>query len=209
MCIRDRSGYALTDNQKMKLAAIEAMWETQPAPAGLTIFGIPDREAQVTHFEIQVPAVLGLISTRSFTGEVMGIRELVELAEVRISRGILAYDAVERLKINRKDVEAREQFELHRADLGYALLLKRHVPDPRQATQADIQKAALGTVPNVPVLFWLFRAMAGIGFFFIAFFAVSFALASRRRFDTRWFQKLAVVVMPLPWICLLYTSRCV
>src|SRR5215217_5740396 len=43
----DESGYALTDNQKMKLAALEAMWRTEPAPAGLAAFGIPsvkDRE---------------------------------------------------------------------------------------------------------------------------------------------------------------------
>jgi cytochrome d ubiquinol oxidase subunit I len=33
----DESGYALTDNQKMKLAALEAMWKTEPAP------GRPDR----------------------------------------------------------------------------------------------------------------------------------------------------------------------
>ncbi|KAE9708285.1 cytochrome bd-I ubiquinol oxidase subunit CydA, partial [Escherichia coli] len=32
----DESGYALTDNQKMKLAAIEAAWHTAPAPAGMT-----------------------------------------------------------------------------------------------------------------------------------------------------------------------------
>jgi len=37
----DASGYALTDNQKMKLAAIEAAWHTEPSPAGLTIFGMP------------------------------------------------------------------------------------------------------------------------------------------------------------------------
>ena len=36
----DQSGYALTDNQKMKLAALEAMWHTEPAPAGLTLFAI-------------------------------------------------------------------------------------------------------------------------------------------------------------------------
>ena len=28
----DESGYALTDNQKMKLAAIEGAWHTEPAP---------------------------------------------------------------------------------------------------------------------------------------------------------------------------------
>jgi cytochrome d ubiquinol oxidase subunit I len=28
----DESGYALTDNQKMKLASLEAMWETHEPP---------------------------------------------------------------------------------------------------------------------------------------------------------------------------------
>lgn len=194
----DESGYALTDNQKMKLAAIEAMWETEPAPAGLAVFGIPDMETRETRFEVKVPAVLGLIATRSFTGEVTGIDELVETAEVRIQRGILAYDAVETLKADRGNVEARAQFEEHRADLGYAMLLKRFVADPRAATQADIEAAAWSTVPNVPVLFWLFRGMAGLGFFFIAFFGTAFVLASRHRFEVRWFQRLAVAAIPLP-----------
>src|SRR5664280_2815905 len=34
----DESGYTITENQKMKLAAIEAMWKTEAAPAG---FGLP------------------------------------------------------------------------------------------------------------------------------------------------------------------------
>ena len=46
----DESGYVATENQKMKLAAIEAMWETEPAPAGFTAFGIPNQEA--THRRI-------------------------------------------------------------------------------------------------------------------------------------------------------------
>ena len=38
----DECGYTASENQKMKIAAIEAMWETEPAPAGFTPFGIPD-----------------------------------------------------------------------------------------------------------------------------------------------------------------------
>ena len=41
----DESGYDLTSNQKMKLAAIEAMWETEPAPASFTVFGIPSQNS--------------------------------------------------------------------------------------------------------------------------------------------------------------------
>lgn len=59
----DESGYALTDNQKMKLAAIEAAWHTAPAPAGLTIFGLPDFATRETRYEVKVPWVL--ISTES------------------------------------------------------------------------------------------------------------------------------------------------
>ena len=198
----DESGYALTDNQRMKLAAIEAMWHTEPAPAGLSIFGIPDMEAQETHFEVKVPYVLGLISTRSLTGEVMGINELVLKADERIRSGIVAYDAVEKLKVNRTDMAAREQFERHKADLGYAMLLKRHVADPRAASDQQILLAAKDTIPNVPVMFWLFRIMAGLGFFFIGFFALAFYCASACGFNQRWFLKLAVAIMPLPWIAI-------
>ncbi|TGS09901.1 cytochrome bd-I ubiquinol oxidase subunit CydA, partial [Mesorhizobium sp. M4B.F.Ca.ET.190.01.1.1] len=57
----DESGYALTDNQKMKLAAIEAMWETEPAPASFTAFGIPSQSDRQTHFAIRIPWVMGII----------------------------------------------------------------------------------------------------------------------------------------------------
>jgi len=38
----DESGYTVSENQKMKLAAIEAMWETEAPPASFTVFGFPD-----------------------------------------------------------------------------------------------------------------------------------------------------------------------
>lgn len=55
----DESGYVATEHQKMKVAAIEAMWETEPAPAGFTAFGLPDMAKHETHAEIKIPAVLG------------------------------------------------------------------------------------------------------------------------------------------------------
>jgi cytochrome d ubiquinol oxidase subunit I len=198
----DESGYALTDNQKMKLAALEAMWETEPAPAGLTIFGVPSVADRTTYAAIKVPYILGLIATRSFDKQVEGILPLVAKAESRIESGVIAYDAVERLKADPTNVPALTKFEAHRNDLGYALLLKRYTDDPRKADTATIQRAAWDTVPNVPVMFVLFRGMAGVGFFFIAFFSVAFALSTLRHYDTKWFLRLAVVVMPLPWIAI-------
>lgn len=196
----DESGYALTDNQKMKLAALEAMWVTEPAPAGLTAFGLPDLKARRTNFEVKIPYVLGLIATRSLDGKVSGIFDLVAVSEDRIGSGVQAYDALQVLKVRPTDVAARAKFELHRRDLGYALLLTRYVPDPRQADGKLIARAAWDTVPNVPLMFWSFRLMAGIGFAMIALFALAFVLATRRTLDQRWFLRLAVFAMPLPWI---------
>ena len=60
----DESGYNATLSQKMKLAAIEGMWHTEPAPVAFTAFGFPDQEARETHYAIQIPYVMGLIGTR-------------------------------------------------------------------------------------------------------------------------------------------------
>ncbi|WP_436358120.1 cytochrome ubiquinol oxidase subunit I [Brevundimonas sp. CEF1] len=198
----DESGYALTDNQKMKLAALEAMWRTEPAPAGLTAFGLPSLEDRHTHFEVKIPYVLGLISTRSIDKPVIGILELVAVAEDRIERGVVAYDALEKVKADHTDMAARAQFESVRGDLGYGLLLKRYVADPRLATPEQIKQAAWDTVPNVPLMFWVFRIMAGIGFLMIGLFATAFVLCTLRKHETRWFLRLAVLAIPLPWIAI-------
>jgi len=196
----DESGYALTDNQKMKLAAIEAAWHTEPAPAGLTLFGMPNSSTRETQYAVNIPWVLGVIATRSLDKEVTGMSELVLLAQERIESGRIAFGAVEALKANPDDMAARELFARHGRDLGYGLLLTRYVEDPRNATAAQIQQAAWDTVPNVPLMFWSFRIMAMIGFAMIALFATAFLLCSLRKHDTRWFLRLAVIAIPLPWI---------
>src|SRR5947199_5896571 len=53
----DESGYMASENQKMKIAAIEAEWRTEAPPAGFTVFGFPDVQARTTHAELKVPCV--------------------------------------------------------------------------------------------------------------------------------------------------------
>ncbi|MGX7874141.1 cytochrome ubiquinol oxidase subunit I [Mesorhizobium sp. ORM6] len=198
----DESGYALTDNQKMKLAAIEAMWETEPAPASFTAFGIPSQSDRETHFAIRIPWVMGIIGTRSIDRPIAGIDELVAHAEMRIRNGIVAYDALEKIKADRKDNAARAAFDASSKDLGYALLLKRHLPDPRQASEQQIKDAAWSTVPYVPLLFFGFRLMVACGFVLAALFAVSLWHTTRETEAPRWLFRAALFAMPLPWIAI-------
>jgi cytochrome d ubiquinol oxidase subunit I len=197
----DESGYVAGENQKMKIAAIEAAWETEEPPAGFAVFGIPDVDQRKTHAEIKVPWLLGLVATRSIDEPVPGIFELVEHARGRIESGMRAHAALQRLRADASDSEARAQFTEHQDDLGYGLLLLREVRDPATATAEQIDRAAWSTVPNVPVLFWSFRMMVAIGLFLIVLFAVAFYLSARHRFEqNRWFLKLAFLSLPLPWV---------
>ncbi|RYF72389.1 MAG: cytochrome bd-I ubiquinol oxidase subunit CydA [Comamonadaceae bacterium] len=202
----DESGYLSSEHQKMKLAAIEGMWETKPAPAAFTVVGFPDQAARETHYAIHIPAVMGLIGTRSLDTVIPGIDELVKRAEVRIREGVKAYDALQQIRAAKGapvSQGVRDTFENNGPDMGYALLLKRYVDDPRQATDEQIAKAAWDTVPQVAPLFWLFRVMVGIGMFLILLTGTFFVLSARRRLDRHiWLLKVAVFAIPLPWIAI-------
>src|SRR6185312_4911097 len=141
------------------------------------------------------------IVTRSIDKPVPGIDELVTLAKERIKSGLVAYDALDRLRRDRSNAQLRATLDAHAADLGYALLLKRFRADVTNATPEEIDRAAQSTIPDVPVLFWSFRFMVGIAFWLVALFAFSFYLSARRRLDRhRWYLWAALLSLPLPWI---------
>jgi cytochrome d ubiquinol oxidase subunit I len=198
----DESGYTITDHQRMKLAAIEAMWETEPPPASFTAIGIPSVADRKTHFAIRIPWLMGIIGTRSFDTEIPGIAELVAKAEARIRNGLVAYDALERLKADRKDAAAREAFDKAQADLGHALLLKQFVEDPRRASDAQIKDAAWSTVPDVPAIFFAFRIMVLCAVLLLAVFATALWHTMRETPAPRWLFRVALLAMPLPWIAI-------
>lgn len=207
----DASGYTATDTQRMKIASIEAMWNTEPPPASFTLFGLPNQAGHRTDYALRIPWVLGIITTHSIDEKVPGITELVQRGEDRIWSGLLAYDALEKLRASRNDKDAAAQLSQYIGDLGYALLLKKIRPDIENATAANIKKAAWDTVPDVALLFWSFRIMVGCGFFFILLFGIAFYLISASRLSSapwpesrflkaRWFLWVIVFSLPLPWI---------
>ena len=197
----DESGYTITEHQHMKIAAIEGMWETEEAPAAFSVVGWPDVEARKTYGEVKIPWLLGLIATRSVDEEVPGILPLVDHTRDRVLSGIKAHAALQRLRADPTDRAAGRQFNRHRENLGYGLLLLRYTDDPAKATPEQIEMAAWSTVPNVPALFWGFRIMVGLGFYFIALFAFSFYLASTGQLERhRWYLRTALLTLPLPWL---------
>jgi cytochrome d ubiquinol oxidase subunit I len=196
----DESGYLANLHQRMKIAAIEGMWETEPAPAGFNIIGFPNQAAGVTNYNIKVPYVLGLIGTRSISKPILGINDIVKITETDIVTGIKAYDALQKLMIDPNSQEDKVILEANSEYLGYALLLKRYTDDVTNATPEQIHAAALSTVPHVATLFWSFRLMVACGFFFILLFWLAFIFAAKQKFNVRWFLWMAFLSFPLPWV---------
>ncbi len=197
----DESGYELGDVQKTKLAAIEAEWETQKAPAAFTAFGIPDSEAETTHYAVKIPWVMGVIATRSFHEEVIGLKELKGHYADRIRSGTEAYALLHKIRDGDATPEDRARFDEVKADLGYGMLLKAYTADPATATDAMIKQAAEDAIPRVAPLYWTFRLMVFCGFAMLLIFAGAVVMCARRSASrNRWLLRLAVAGIPLPWI---------
>jgi len=197
----DESGYSAAETQETKMAAMEAMWKTEAAPAGLTLFGIPDEKTRSTHAEIKIPYALGLIGTRSTDKTLPGMDELEAKIGKRIENGILAVKALEALRAEPKSTERLAAFKEHQNDLGYGLLLKKYVADVSQATPEQIAKAVDEAIPAVAPMFWTFRIMVALGVSFLTLFVLAFWHAAKGSFTQKpWLLKWALWSIPLPWL---------
>jgi cytochrome d ubiquinol oxidase subunit I len=197
----DESGYTVSESQQAKMAAIEAMWETEPAPAGFTVFALPNEAAQRNDYALHIPYVLGLVGTRSLTETMPGIKEIKEKNRERIENGIQAVTALEALRRNRNDKAAFAAFEASKADLGFGLLLKKYIVDVSQATPEMIQQAVDDTIPRVAPLFWSFRLMVALGFAFLVLFGFALFYSVKGNFiEKKWLLRWALWFIPMPWI---------
>jgi cytochrome d ubiquinol oxidase subunit I len=199
----DESGYTAGEVNKVKLASIEAEWETEPAPAAFTVIGLPNDKEERTDYAVKIPYMMGLIATRSTDTQVTGIKDLKAQNRERIIRGMAAYAALTRLKSGDKSPEARAAFNELKSDLGYGLLLKKYTATVIDATPEQITKASNDSIPKVLPLFLGFRLMVGLGVLFLFIFATSFYFLIRRRLaKKRWLLKLALFSIPLPWVAI-------
>jgi cytochrome bd ubiquinol oxidase subunit I len=81
-------GVAVTDAQPMKIAATEALWNTEE-PAGFSLFQIGGftEDDQTPSFDIEIPGLLSFLATNSFDGQVVGINELQRQYQRQYGRG--------------------------------------------------------------------------------------------------------------------------
>src|SRR5699024_595504 len=62
----------LIEEQPMKMAAVEALWEESDDPAPFNVFGSINEEEHDNNVEIQIPMLLSFLSYNQFEGSVIG-----------------------------------------------------------------------------------------------------------------------------------------
>jgi len=204
--------------QPMKLAAIEGLFEGQEgAPFSVVAFSRstnnPERPYELEMRGLKIPYLLSFMATNSFSGFVPGIVDLIEGNEERgimssferARRGRVAQTALRELRLAR-DTDPEEHARL-RALFDDELWLNEYFAhfgfgffydeDPYVFRQ-NIARL----VPNVPLNYWAFRIMIGLGFLFVFVLALTGWWAYKDRLDDNksLFYRLALVCIPLVYI---------
>ena len=88
LAIGSHLGVVITDYQPMKIAATEALWETEQ-PASFSVFQIGGFSVndQTPSFDIEIPDLLSILATGSLNGEVQGMDPLQAASEAEYGAG--------------------------------------------------------------------------------------------------------------------------
>ena len=200
----DEAGHEYAELQPMKIAAIEAHWNTGKIPADFSVISLPNMKTKENDYEIKIPALMGVLVTRSLDKPVIGINQIVENAKVRIRNGIKQFEVLKDFRNeNSKNREADAIYlKNNYEDIGHALLLKSiGLEDITKATESDIDKAAEKLIPNVPVIYWSFRIMVGTGLLIFIIIFTNFYYNNIKNQNPKWLLRVNILSLPFPWIC--------
>ncbi len=200
----DESGYTIGEAQHTKLAAMEAMWETEAAPASFNLIAWPNEAEMKNDFAVRIPWLMGLMGTRSTDRQLPGLKEIIAINRIRVEHGVHAVRLLEALRANPDDTRLRAEFEGARHDLGFGLLLKKYVSSMDEVTPALIDRAARESVPRVAPMFWVFRLMVALGLAMLLLFGLALRASLQRGLGRRrTLLRLALWSLPMPWVACL------
>ena len=203
----DISAQDVTRTQPMKLAAMEGLNEGgKGAPFTLisltcTDPQLPSERMKTVKYGITIPKLLSFLGYHDFDAYVPGIQNIMDgytsedgkvypSIEQRMANGRLAIDALKTYKQavkDKNDALASQSLQTLRAnfrDFGYGYL-----------------SSPYDTIPPVPLVFYSFRLMVGLGMLFVLLFICSWWYAKKRKFEKfKFIPYLAIACVPLAYI---------
>ena len=203
----DESAYQVAQKQPMKLAAMEALYKggtdvSLTGVAWVNPFVQPDyMNTDEAPLRIAVPNMLSFLATRDFHGYVPGIQELWN--GYTKPDGTVEPSFDEKIESGKKAITALAAYRKAKAhgDEETAKVNAQVVDENFKYFGYGYIKDKSDLVPFIPVNFWAFRIMVGLGCLFILFFAVVLFLQYKKDITRfRWLHIVAIVLVPLAYI---------
>ena len=173
----DGSAIHVAKYQPMKLAAAEGL---EQGGAGAPFSVVPG---------VEIPKLLSILATHDADGVVPGIEDLKLEAEEKMAKGKVALTAFKAYRTFKdsdpeRALEARKVLEENVDYFGYGYI-----------ENAD------ELVPNVPLVYWSFRVMVGLGgFLLILMIGVLWAERKGKMAEWTWLQHVALWSIPLVYL---------
>lgn len=89
----DLHGLNTREYQPAKLAAIEALWDTQ-ARAPLTLFALPDQDGERNRMAVEVPVLGSIILTHDLNGTIRGLKDFPKQDRAPVAVPFFAFRAM-------------------------------------------------------------------------------------------------------------------
>ena len=185
----DASGVHSAEFQPMKLAAAEGLEDGgRRAPFSI----VPG---------VEIPGMLSILATHDIDGYVPGINDI--LRGYTDNKGNVVPSVAEKMARGRKALDALATYRE----------LKDEYPDSaavfRAVLDENVQYMGYGhlekpedVIPPVPVVFWAFRLMIGLGMLLALVMLINGWLAWKDKLEKRkWLLWIALLCIPLVYIC--------
>ena len=211
-----KSGMDVAEVQPMKLAAMEALYnggvdQGLTAVALVNPFAQPDyANGESAPLKIEMPYALSMMATNDPHGFVPGVNDI--LNGYTTPDGHVEPSADEKIAMGKKAIAALAAYRKAKKDGDEKAAATELVTLKENMTYFGYgyirDKSEL--VPFIPINFWAFRIMVGMGCLFILFFAVILAVAYQfpkgllGKYDITalpaWHYWLAIALIPLAYI---------
>lgn len=200
----DESAREVYRTQPMKFASLEGLYYGAKA-APLVTFGIFDthrptmqnQEPKVFTNKFEVPKLLSLMATLKSNSYIPGINDYIRGNE---QYGIVSY--FDRIKMGKKAIGALKEFQQERGkndSIANAALTTFH--KNYKYFGYGYFNDPYDLIPNVPLVFYSFHVMVGLGFWFLILFILGLTYVLKDKIQIkRWFLYAALWTIPLAWL---------
>ncbi len=204
----DGSAFNVAQRQPMKLAVMEGLYEGK-SNIGLVAFGIlnPAKKSYKDSinpylFKIEIPSMLSLLANRDINSYVPGIKNILN-GGYKMPNGTIALSFDEKHLRGKAAIQSLADYQkaVQAKDTAAA---KTH----KEALKANYAQFGYGyidkpekMIPNIPTVFYSFRIMVMLGFYFIALFGVVLFFSSKKKIEEmKWLLRICLWSIPLGYV---------